>query len=280
MNGRLRHIVAAVDLSERSRPVILRAACFAEKHEAQLSLIHTVDDEYPEALAHLLRVEAEAALSRLASEAGSAAANAQIAVLRGRPHAAIASYCEEHRADLLVIGPQRDDPLWSLFRGRMADRLLSTLEDPIVVARQPSSAEPRHLLAAVDFSVASRSALAFAAKLAPAAKVSFLHVFDLAKASFVHGSALARYESQTRARATSELETLLRDLALASRVHEKVIARGDPVETILGEVQRLGADLLVLGTHGRTGIGRALVGSVALAVLGRAQSDVLVTRAW
>jgi universal stress protein E len=277
VKARIRHIVAAVDLSERGRPVLVRASSLAAAHGAALSLVHVIDDEYPETLAHTLRAEAEAELARQAKEG---AAQARVLSLRGQPHAVIAGHCGEADADLLVIGAQRPDPFWALFRGRMADRLLASVDIPVIVARRAERALPRHLLVAADFSVASRSALAFAAALLPEAKVSFLHVFDLAKSSFVDGPALTRYEAEVRTRADAELDALARDLGLAARVAERIIVRGDPAETILREGRRLEADFLVLGTHGRTGIGRALVGSVAMAVIGGASCDVLVRRAW
>jgi len=59
---------------------------------------------------------------------------------------------------------------------------------------------------------------------------------------------------------------------------EPVVESGDPVETIVGIVERWKADLLMLGSHGRKGIARLLLGSVAYAVVRRANCSVLVYR--
>jgi nucleotide-binding universal stress UspA family protein len=60
---------------------------------------------------------------------------------------------------------------------------------------------------------------------------------------------------------------------------ERVLAEGDVVHEILHVAREVHADVLVLGTHGRTGVGRLLMGSIAEAVLRRAPCPVLTVRA-
>jgi nucleotide-binding universal stress UspA family protein len=59
---------------------------------------------------------------------------------------------------------------------------------------------------------------------------------------------------------------------------ERRIEDGDPASTILRVAKEVGADLIVLGTHGRTGISRFLLGSVAEAVLRRAECAVMTVK--
>jgi nucleotide-binding universal stress UspA family protein len=56
------------------------------------------------------------------------------------------------------------------------------------------------------------------------------------------------------------------------------VERGDPADTIVHKAQELGADLIVIGTHGRTGLAHIFLGSVAEKVLRRAHCPVLVVR--
>ena len=59
---------------------------------------------------------------------------------------------------------------------------------------------------------------------------------------------------------------------------ESVVRFGDPVALILDEAEAFGADLIVVGTAGRSGIGRALLGSVAERVFGKAPVPVMLVR--
>jgi nucleotide-binding universal stress UspA family protein len=59
---------------------------------------------------------------------------------------------------------------------------------------------------------------------------------------------------------------------------ESVVRFGDPVAEILAEAEALGADLIVVGTAGRSGIGRVLLGSVAERVFGKATVPVMLVR--
>ncbi|MFN3739250.1 MAG: universal stress protein, partial [Thermodesulfovibrionales bacterium] len=59
---------------------------------------------------------------------------------------------------------------------------------------------------------------------------------------------------------------------------EKIIARGRPYEEIVRIADEKGVDLIVMGSHGRTGLGRVVVGSVAMRVLRRSTKPVLIVR--
>lgn len=61
-------------------------------------------------------------------------------------------------------------------------------------------------------------------------------------------------------------------------VVEHRLLYGDPISVILGMAQEIGADLIVMGTHGRTGVRRLLMGSVAEAVVRKAPCPVLIVR--
>ena len=60
---------------------------------------------------------------------------------------------------------------------------------------------------------------------------------------------------------------------------ERILEEGDPVQEILHTARETHADIIVMGTHGRTGVGRLLMGSVAEAVLRKAPCPVLTVKA-
>jgi nucleotide-binding universal stress UspA family protein len=85
-----------------------------------------------------------------------------------------------------------------------------------------------------------------------------------------------------RRRQTSEAEDLTARAAAtvkaASVTTETVVREGDPRSAIVDEAEEWGADLIVVGSHGRTGLKRWLLGSVAQAVVGHAPCSVEVVR--
>jgi nucleotide-binding universal stress UspA family protein len=75
--------------------------------------------------------------------------------------------------------------------------------------------------------------------------------------------------------ALDEAGTLLRERGIEPRLVE---GRGDPAKVLTSEAQEVNADLIVVGTHGRGPVGRAVLGSVSTGVVHHAACDVLVVR--
>jgi universal stress protein A len=143
-------------------------------------------------------------------------------------------------------------------------------------------ARARRILHATDFSSASRPAFAKTLELAKQdrAQLFLLHVLvppspflgDRLPASYLELQARARRDAERRLAAA-----VLRARKTGVRVRATLIA-GAPAEEIVRESRRCRADLIVIGTHGRTGLGRVFMGSVAERVLQRAPCPVLTVR--
>ena len=137
---------------------------------------------------------------------------------------------------------------------------------------------PRCILVPVDFSESSLAALPHALALAQRyqAQLVLLHVIEPFHADMFMDTT----ESQRKARAVAhERLTKLADATkkVWPRTGRKLRA-GHPVTTIIALAKRTNADLIVMGTHGRTGIQRAFIGSVAERVVRHATCSVLVVR--
>ena len=78
--------------------------------------------------------------------------------------------------------------------------------------------------------------------------------------------------------AVSGIAKLQASLSALGVKWQTVIVRGDPRTALLAETVRRRADLVAVGTHGRSGIAHALIGSVAEWVIQTAACDVLVAR--
>lgn len=139
---------------------------------------------------------------------------------------------------------------------------------------------PRTIVAAVDFEAASARAVGLAGQIAATtgAALRVVHAERSEMPPYFTPAQIAQLE-QERAEATRELaDELQRFARQATRWPvESVVAEGPPVDTILHAA--VGADLLVLGTHGRRGPARWWLGSVAERIVRAAPLPVLVARA-
>jgi nucleotide-binding universal stress UspA family protein len=141
------------------------------------------------------------------------------------------------------------------------------------------------LLVPVDFSAPSRLALAWAFDYAQraACEVHTLHVVDRGLRSLsTRGDlpALERELAQVHQAAAAELAAMVRGeegRAAIGTLHEHV-ATGKPDEEILALVDELEADMVVLGTHGHTGVARLLLGSTAEKVSRNAPCTVVIVK--
>ena len=141
----------------------------------------------------------------------------------------------------------------------------------------------RHILAPVDFSGLGEPALAMACDLARrygGTKVTLLHVYQLPNLMLPEGYILATPQELGAmfAHVKEELSKLtLRAHELGADAQAESV-EGVPWAEIVRFAQQRSVDLIVMGTHGRTGISHAFIGSVAERVVRHAPCPVLVVR--
>ncbi len=142
----------------------------------------------------------------------------------------------------------------------------------------------RSILVPLDFSASSEHAVRVGASLAGryAAKLTLLHVVHLPMPvpTFDGTDVIVDYEVLTKhseEAARTELGRLLEVTGLTGKVDVR-IEIGDPVTTILDVIEDRQVDLVVMGTHGRTGLSRLIMGSVTDRILRTAPCPVLAVR--
>jgi nucleotide-binding universal stress UspA family protein len=134
------------------------------------------------------------------------------------------------------------------------------------------------VLVATDGSPASEAAVAFVADEWPAATVVLLHVVDPSGVGYeAVGTPAETWYERERERATELLERADDPLSEGATV-ERVVEVGRPAATIVEVAKREDADHVVVGSHGRAGMSRVLLGSVAEAVVRRSPVPVTVAR--
>jgi nucleotide-binding universal stress UspA family protein len=134
----------------------------------------------------------------------------------------------------------------------------------------------RHIILATDFSEGAERAADAAIELAVQfdAKITVLHVYSIPMMSYSEGVAFPL--AQLEEAAKEALNAALARLKLRWPKVDALLACGVPWQQIVAAVEERRADVVVLGTHGRRGLARALLGSVAEKVVRLSPVPVLV----
>jgi nucleotide-binding universal stress UspA family protein len=150
-----------------------------------------------------------------------------------------------------------------------------------LLALHSSMRTPRTILVPVDFGDASNAALDFAVDLVEGtdAKIYVLHTFEIPFVGLPDGVVAATAEVTSRLvnaaqRALDDTIARYKDRKVRLKA---LLKQGDAREVILAQVKEHDADLVCIGTHGRRGIARALIGSVAESVVRTCPVPVLTT---
>jgi universal stress protein A len=142
----------------------------------------------------------------------------------------------------------------------------------------------RRILVATDFTPASDPALAEAIEMAKGDGTELLiaHAYtppNVIDAQSITGGVYEEWEKNLRDRVAERLEPLVERAGKEGVKAEALILSGTPYEAISDAAAENGADLVIMGTHGRKGVSKFFLGSVASRVISSAPCPVLTVRA-
>ena len=278
----MKRILAATDFSTRAHRAIRRAAVLARKSGAELTLLHIVDEE-PEALVALEVAESRTILNeQIASIPELRDVRCHSTVAIGAPHDAITKVATAVDANLIVMGSHRRQLLRDVFVGTTIERVIRTGTWPVLMVNKEVAQAYTSVLTALDLSDTSANALSSAKALGilDDARITIVHAFDaIAKSKLaladVTEERISAYVETEQQRATSELQDCLTSLSFDAAGCSYYVAEGDPVPVISNAIDAIGPELLVVGTHGRSGVAKILLGSVAEQLLRTMEIDIL-----
>ena len=212
---------------------------------------------------------------------------AEGAVIIGRPASVLVDEPARFRADLVVVGSRGHGPIASLVLGSVSSEVSDHAPCPVLIARTPSITK---ILFATDGSEASAAAEAMLGSWSSfdGRAVRVVSVADVVApwhtgiAPMMHADVAAAQAEVVEA-AQAEHSRIAEDAAVrlraAGRAVETRLRTGDAAGEIISEADDLGADLIVVGSRGRTGLARLVLGSVARNVLHGSRASVLVVHA-
>lgn len=279
----MKRLLVATDFSTRSDRALRRAALLAREKAAELVLVHVVDDDQLPSLVQLEQREAGAILHDLAAtmrKNDGLACETHLAL--GDPFRAIGDAAETFDADLIVMGPHRRQILREVFVGTTVERTIRQSKRPVIMANAVPAKLYERILFATDFSDCSALAIEAARKLGllEGREVGILHAFDDPPRSLMLSAAMTTAEikhqiAEEEDRAAAELEQFLHKIRFAPGGRLVAPIEYSAATAIRDCARNWRADLIVLGTHGRSGFGRVLLGSVTEDVLRESTLDVL-----
>lgn len=282
----MKSILIATDLSARSDRAVERAAQLASEHRADLTIVHVVDEDLPASIADAQEAAARQAIEEhVKTLATDDPPPISIEVVFGRADADILEMSEKTQADMIVLGMHRKDSLLDMFRGTTAERVIRASAVPVLMVRERAGQPYNRVMVGVDFSVYARRAVEFAARLVPDGEFHLVHAYDVPFSGFIHGQDSRREISK---RVAAQFQDMIEQemAAFLSTVERKAIKlnqimqQGTVHEVLHQQVKKLSPDLLVVGTHGKTGVARAVLGSMSEDLLRDPPCDVLAVNAW
>lgn len=198
----------------------------------------------------------------------------------GAPHRILMETALRTGADLIVVGATGAGPLAAELLGSTADRVLRKAHCPVLVVRDGLRVPPRKVLACVDLSTLAGDAfhcgINLLSQIAGAdAEVRALHVVDLLDSFALRQKTGQSVEQIERSAASQLRRFLLENRTDAPFRIETAVVPGEPRTEILRALADEPVDLVLLGTHGRGGPDRLVMGSVASTVARKAPCSVL-----
>jgi nucleotide-binding universal stress UspA family protein len=266
----LKKILVPLDGSELAARILVHARRLLHAPGSTVTLLRVVPRVEDVETAALVLEEAR---ERLTARGIPATAR----VVMGEPARKIAQIAEESGASLIALSTHGASGIMRALRGSVAEELLTIAPVPVLLAnpfalRENEELPIRKIVIGLDGSKRSARALPIATEIARlyGAELVLLHVVDL---SWCHYPEVARPHELAQAE-----QYLARELEHLDVRARSCIVEGTASEKILEVVEAEKADLLMLASHGRSGVARWYYGSVAELIIRQARCPILVVR--
>jgi len=290
-------ILFPYDLSESATKVIPYVLSVAGAYNSEIWLLHVVDDlqrwgeiyvPHPsmDAFQGEASKAAEKAMDKICDEQLQDCSKLQRRVVSGDPATEILKTIEAEDIDLVIMGTHGRKGLEHAIFGSVAENVVKKSPVPVMTVKPSKSKEGgtrypfRKVLFPVDFSECSERVFPEALEMAKRfdARLHMLFVArDISYLTTVNVSRdLLNNTVAEVARAGEEkMEGLLEEQLRDFSDYESKVVIGNPAEEILKYASEQGIDLIIMGTHGRKGLERTLMGSVADYVMKNASVPVM-----
>jgi len=291
-DGAPRNVLLATDLSARCDRALDRAVAIAADASAQLTILHVYEEFEESRLAYgrytapswrappdAVAIAKRRIREGLRADVGNAVEKATVLIEDGEPAEVIERVATSERADLIVTGVASERMFASrpVILGKTVEKLLRRVSIPTLIVRNRPRASYEHIVIATDFSEPSSQALHVALQFFPDQTLHLLHAFEPPYAGVIADP--HRQAENFRVVHAGDLAAFLDAMALPESARRRLVSLiepGRPAQLVHEYVRDRGADLVVLGTHGRGATLEALLGSTAKNILRSLPCDALL----
>jgi nucleotide-binding universal stress UspA family protein len=298
----IQKILFPTDFSRCAEQALAHALYLAKQYQAELHVLHAVilhgyNNSSPELdsinIDEIHRQMAEVAATRMRSMLDTQTLeHIKISVAQHRgisPGPVILDYALDHEIDLIVMGTQGRRGLGHVVIGSVAEEIVRRARCPVLTIRQRKEPQPiedlDRILVPVDFSEHSRQALRYAKQIAASydSRLGLLHVIEQSvQPSFyaVGPSWMADALVELKRKAHNELQRLFEETPGPLTSASFHVTEGRAATDIVTFARDNKSDLIVIATHGLTGIEHLLLGSITEKVVRRAPCPVFTVKAF
>jgi len=289
----MKRMLVPLDGSELSEKVLTHIEVLAKRSNAEIVLLRVVPFSWPSEFIHVREIgdkmdkEASDYLFSINAKLGEKGIKGDCCVHEGSVPEVICDLAKEREVDLIAMSTHGRGGVkrWAL--GSVADKVIQTSPVPLLLCRitgeKVASSQYKNVLIPVDGSHFSENIFPQARYLVELfrAKVWFLHVIDthLVESFSVLKNSMVEKEEAFRENIRNYFSALEKRLKEAQATYQIIIEKGNPAETICDFAEEHQIDLIAMSTHGRGGIARWALGSVADKVMQSSTTPVLLIRA-
>ncbi len=285
-------LLLAADASRFSEGAIREAITLAKKCSSKLFVVSVVETnpEYATVAPELVEKAEKETRQRLESVKDMATkegVDCTVVIRKGEePYKYIIEEAEKNQAGLIVMGRRGRTGIKRLMMGSVTAKVIGRARCNVLIVPQAARLEFRNIIVAVDGSRYSDAAASEAIDIVKRCGANLIAAAVVCAESspldIVYTRLKPELVADKKFKKAEKSITKVKELAKKENVNingiNGLVIIGSPYDAIANAAKEKGADLIVVGSHGRTRLSRLLIGSVTERVLGLAECAVLVVK--
>lgn len=278
----LQKILVPVDFGQASLKAFDTAVMLSGYFFSEITLLYVIPaDKVSGEIESLIMKNIHSEMKKLLDDSVSEnVKSVEMLIEKGNPVEKISEIAENKEMNLIILGEGNHSENEHFKLGSTTERMMQKNEIPVMVVKNEPVKPIKKILCPVDLSEPSKRALTNAIFLSNrfGAELTILNVLKPLEVFSYRIEVDNKKENQLLLQQQKEeFDTFLKNFHINKHLHQVKIEQGEPEEEILNEIRKQGIDLLIMGTTGKTGLSKILLGSVTEKVTREVPCNFIVT---